>query len=361
MRPAAKPLLSIVHSESPLNAGPSPSVLRRSLVTPTEAFYVRSHGATPHIDLASFRLSVAGMVGRELRLSLEQLKSEFPRRTLAATLQCAGLRRAELSRVAPIPGVAWGTEPIGTAVWSGVALADVLQAAGPLAMAAHVELLGMDDVEVEDGRTAFGGSIELAKAMRPEVLLAWEMNGEPLPPEHGFPLRAVVGGYVAARSVKWLGEVRVQAEPSRNHFQVRDYRFLPAAPGAGGEVEDGFMLSELNVNAVITAPGEGERVPAGATRIQGYAVAGGDRWITHVEVSPDGGRNWHAAALSPGASPWVWRFWDAVVELPAGPRELAVRAWDSAANTQPPEPANLWNVKGYMCNAWHRVRLHVEA
>jgi sulfite oxidase len=210
----------------------------------------------------------------------------------------------------------------------------------------------------KDGRSfGFGGSIPLAKATSPEVLLAYAMNGEPLRPEHGAPLRVVVPGYVGARSVKWVGEIAVQRGPSDNYFQARAYKLFP--PHVDMHTVDwaaGTMLAELPVNSVIASPADGAMVASGQVTVRGYALSGADR-IATVEVSADGGRTWQPAAGVRQASRWSWCLWEHTVDLADGTHELVVRARDSTGNAQPERVAEVWNFKGYVNNAWHRVRV----
>jgi sulfite oxidase len=276
-----------------------------------------------------------------------------------ATLQCAGNRRQDLMEVAPIPGeVPWSAGAIGTAEWSGAPLREVLQAAGVDPGALHAAFTGLDKIEMDDQTFGFGGSIPIEKATSPEVVLAYEMNGKPLTPEHGAPLRVVAPGYIGARSVKWLANIVLQAEPSSNYYQTHAYKiFPPQVDEETADWEKGLMLGELPVNTVICRPTHEGTVSAGPVSVQGYAITGGDRSVERVDVSTDGGETWTTADLQEGSDPWAWRFWEASVNLSPGRYEFVTRAWDSAANTQPALAEQVWNFKGYMDNSWHRVKV----
>ncbi len=355
----------LIRQEEPLNAGPpSNLLLGAGELTPADLFFVRNHGAVPEVDQASFWLTVEGRIRKPFRISLEELR-RLPRVTVAATLQCAGNRRSEMMAVKDIPGeLGWGSEAISTAEWGGVPLREVLNAAGPEPAGRHVEFTGLDETERHGHRFNFGGSIPLDKAQQPEVLLAYEMNGRPLPAVHGGPLRLVVPGYIGARSVKWLSRITVQEEPSENYFQAKAYRLFP--PGIDHDTVDwdsGLMLGSFNVNSLICAPAEGETLPEGPVTVRGWAFAG-ERDVARVDLSVDGGTTWKVADLAPARSRWAWRFWQAVLgpgELHPGENEIICRAWDAAAQTQPESPAHVWNFKGYMNNAWHRVRVTCAA
>ncbi len=199
--------------------------------------------------------------------------------------------------------------------------------------------------------------------MRPEVLLAWEMNGAPLPAVHGGPVRVLVPGYVGARSVKWLQRITALAGPSDNYFQATAYRLLPpgADPSAAGP-GDGISLGPIALNSAILSPADGDSVPPGPATVRGYALAGEDRSVARIDVSADGGRSWQLAELGEHPGEYAWRLWRAAVTIPAsGPAEIVARAWDSTGALQPESAQALWNPKGYANNSWPRVRLHVQA
>lgn len=346
----------IVHQQEPFNAETGPGSLMDP-VTDTGAFYVRGHGRVPEIDPGAWRLRVEGLVQRELSLSLETLREAFVERTVTATLQCAGNRRAGLIAVRDIPGEApWGPGATGTATWTGVALADVVALAGPLRDASDVEFQGADLSSETDIAQLFGGSIPLDKACRPEVLLAWAMNGEPLLPVHGAPLRVVVPGYIGARSVKWLERIELRSEPSSGYFQHVVYRLVPADGTVGPGV--GVPLGLVALNSDVVSPRDGATVTAGPVDVRGYAFAGGDRYVARVDVSIDDGQTWTQAELLDDLGRWAWRHWRITLDLAPGEHEVLVRAWDSSAATQPDDEAGLWNPKGYVNNARPHIRLH---
>ena len=360
MTPYGKREDLVVHGHDPFNAETGLSALGERSLTATDAFYVRGHGPVPEIDAAAWRLRVHGIVERELVLSLSTLREAFREREVTATLQCAGNRRAGLIAIRDIPGEApWGAGATGTAVWTGVALADVLALAAPLPDAAHVGFDGADVSPEAQPPQRFGGSIPIDKASRPEVLLAWAMNGEPLPPVHGAPVRAIVPGYIGARSVKWLERIEVRSEPWSGYFQHVVYRLVPeqGTPGPGV----GMPLGLVALNSDVLSPVAGETVAAGAVEVRGHAFAGGERHVARVDVSIDGGTSWGQAELLEDLGPWAWRQWRATVTLAPGEHEILVRAWDSSAATQPEDEAALWNPKGYVNNARPRVRVRAIA
>jgi sulfite oxidase len=350
----------IVYEDEPFNAETGMASLLEQPITATDAFYVRSHGTVPERDHGAWRLRVDGAVERPLSLSLETLQEAFRERHVTATLQCAGNRRAGLIAIRDIPGEApWGPGATGTAVWSGVALADVLELAGPSAEAAHVGFVGADQCPEAKPAQVFGGSIPLDKAQRPEVLLAWAMNGEPLPAVHGAPLRVVVPGYIGARSVKWLERIELRSEPWAGYFQRVVYRLL--AEDEEPAMDRGIALGLIALNSAVLSPADGATVAAGPVTVSGYAFAGGDRSVQRVDVSTNRGASWSRAELHEDLGRWAWRQWEITLTLQPGEHEILVRAWDSSAATQPEDEAALWNPKGYVNNARPRIRVRVVA
>ena len=352
----------IVQDQQPFNAESPLGMLRQSFVTSEEIFYIRNHGSIPEVDPASYCLTVSGMVERPLDLSLEEIRNEFPEKTITATMQCAGNRRHGLMEAREIPGeTPWGAGAIGNGRWTGVPLREVLMAAGVEEAARHIDFAGLD--EIEDGWSPnFGGSIPLYKGMSPEVLLAYEMNGEALSLEHGSPLRVVVPGYLGARSIKWLSGITLQEAPSGNYFQAYEYKlFPPYTTEHPDDPSEGFALGETPLNAVICDPADGALVRAGHVTLRGYAVVGGGRRIERVDLTSDGGQTWVGAELREGEDhAWAWRFWEATLELDSGEHRIAVRAVDSAADTQPESAASIWNFKGYANNSWHGITVNAR-
>jgi sulfite oxidase len=352
----------IVRGRLPYNAEPPPAVLAGSDITPIDAFYARNHGPIPDIAPQHWRLAVAGRVGRPLTLTYQQLTADFDQHVVVAALACAGNRRAELLRLRPIPEKEpWAHGAISTAEWRGVRLADVLAAARVhQSDGLHVAFEAPDVAQEARPVQPYGSSIPLDKAMSPEVLLAWQMNSEPLPRAHGGPVRVVVPGYIGARSVKWVTAITVQPGPSENYFQSLDYRVLPsdadpdkASPG------EGISLSSLTLNCDILDPTDDDRVPRGRLTIRGYGIAGDGHRVERVDVSLDDGLTWRQADLHPAPSEWSWRPWSLTVDVAPGPLRIAARAWDDTAAVQPESPATLWNPRGYGNNAWARVALNV--
>ena len=287
----------LVHEQEPFNAETGPAALAEGPVTATDAFYVRGHAPVPTIDPLAWRLRVFGAVERELELSLEAMREVFAEREVTATLQCAGNRRAGLMAIREIPGEApWGPGATGTARWAGVALADVLALARPLADAAHVGFDGADVCEEAKPSQRFGGSIPIQKAYRPEVLLAWAMNGEPLPPVHGAPLRVVVPGYIGARSVKWLQGIELRSQPWQGYYQHVVYRLLAEEerPGPGA----GMPLGIVALNSDVLSPADGATVPAGPVEVRGT------RSPAASGTSP--GSTCRSTNSSPGLRPSSW-------------------------------------------------------
>ena len=331
-----------------LNVGQWPDVAADRLISPVGRFFRRNHAAIPDIDAAAWRLELDGLVERPSSYSLAGLTARFPRRTVTATVVCAGLRRAEFLALGPLPGeLPWGPDAASTGEWSGIALADVLRSIGVAERARHVELVGLDRVTRRGQEFGFGGSIDVAKAMSEEVILATHLNGEPLPPAHGFPLRAVVPGWIGARSVKWLGRINLLADPSHNYFQAKAYRVQREVnPADPLNVSKGAAMDGVPLNAVIADPAPGAVVPAGTIRLSGWAIGSECRPLTTIEVATDRTMEWVRAKTLGAGDRWTWSYWEATVPLVPGSHVLLVRASDESG-TMPATVQETWNVKGY--------------
>ena len=351
----------IVHSHEPFNGEPPLARLRANRITAQRDFYVRSHGNVPTVDPGSFVLSVSGLVATPLRLTLDDLHA-FPERTVEAVLQCAGNRRADMLKVRPVLGDPWAAGAIGNAHWTGVALADVLRAAGAdTSPGRHVGFTALDTCRAGDESVPYGVSIPIAKALSPDVLLAFAMNGAPLAPRHGFPLRLVTPGYAGVRSPKWLAAIEVRDAPSPCPMQAEDYKLLPPDITTAEAIDwqRGLTINDLPLNSAICEPASHATLPAGPTAVRGWAMASA-RDIVRVDISADGGRSWTQAALDPDPAQWSWAFWSATIDLASGEHDLVVRAWDCAGQTQPASPDDTWNIKGYLSAAWHHVPVTVR-
>ena len=359
----------IYYEKEPLNGAPPPFLARGEFLTPFGLFYIRCHGNVPELDAVSYRLRLQGLVATPLELSLEELKRDFAAHRVAVTLQCAGNRRDELKQVKDIPGEApWAGNAISHGVWTGVRLADVLAKAGiNQSQAKFVEFIGHDKAEKKD-HPHFGGSVPLVKALALETLLAYELDGQPLPVVHGFPVRAIVPGYLGARSVKWLREINVLDHPSQNLFQAEEYRLHPpSATRHDHDAKKALPMGEMPVTSYICRVHRGHPGGKDPLVVEGYAYVGGGHGVDRVEISEDEGEHWTQAELLPvpqeglqasdeEGGRWSWRFWRAeLMAAERAPIQLIVRAWDTGANTQPGRAEDVWNFKGYGNNAAHHL------
>jgi sulfite oxidase len=331
----------------PVNGAPTPEALATGHITAVEHFFVRNHAAPPALAPAGV-VRVGGLVLRTGSISLTGL----PRTRVEASLQCAGNRRCGLAAHREIPDeLPWTNEAIGNAIWEGVSLAAVLESAGITERdtgGLHVWFTGADVVSGKGKPEAFGASIPFAKAMRPEVIVADTMNGAPLDAHHGAPLRVIVPGYIGARSVKWLTDIRVERVMSTSRFQSA-YSIVSAS---GPQV-----LGALPVNSALALP-DSCTLPSGAQTVRGWAIGSDDAVIERVEVSADGGATWANARLTSPERRFVWRLWEARVTLTRGACELVCRAFDSSGAAQPARAADVWNARGYLNNSWHRVAVY---
>lgn len=332
------------------NAGMPLEALRHDL-TPIGLHYQLIHFDIPPLDAASWRLRIDGLVDRALQLSLDELRA-MPSSTLVVTMECAGNGRAQVSP--RYPSIPWVEEAVSTAQWTGVPLAEVLRAAGLRPQAKQVVFWGADRGIDRGLEHAFARSLVPGEALRADVLLAYAMNGQPLPPQHGFPLRLVVPRWYGMASVKWLERIEAIEGEFDGVQQAHSYHFRKAAG------ERGEPCTRMRVNSLLVPPGipdfyTRERVlTAGRVEISGRAWSGTGP-VTRVELAVDG--EWRDARLEPSPSRFAWQPWRASWDAAPGAHEIACRATDAAGNVQPLEPP--WDVSGFGNNAIQRITVQV--
>lgn len=339
----------IVRNDWPEHWETSIHALDAKFHTPARVFFVRSHMPPPELDADQWRLEVTGLVERPQQLSLADLR-RLPVETRDVTLECAGNGRG-LYALANTSGTQWERGAVGNARWTGVRMATVLERAGVKPEAKHVWLECADRAPLGDV-PPFLRSIPLAKAQR-DVLLAWGMNGAPLPRPHGAPLRAVVPGWFGMASAKWVVKLRVEAEPSPHHFMARSYRYTYP----GDTTTPLPPVETMVVKSLITSPREGESVRADNLLVRGMAWTGGDGTVTGVEVGLAGG-DWVTAKLHDAPVAGTWRRWSVLLTVPTGALKLRARATDSTGATQP--DAARPNAAGYANNSIHEVGIRAS-
>jgi DMSO/TMAO reductase YedYZ molybdopterin-dependent catalytic subunit len=320
-------------------------------VTPVGLHYLLVHYDVPVVDPDTWRLTVRGE--RELTLRLDDLRAR-PAVEIPVTMECAGNGRARLQ---PRPiSQPWLLEAVGTARWGGTPLRPLLEDAGLSESATEILFTGLDR-GVEGGiEQRFQRSVSLDEALRDEVLLAWEMNGAPLPPQHGFPLRLVVPGWYGMTNVKWLTEIEVLDEPFGGYQQAQGYRLRK------DEDDEGVPLNRMAPRSLMVPPGIPEFLTRERTVLAGECLLEGRAWsgqapIESVEVSVDGGSSWAEAELEAAEDRWAWRGWSYRWQAEPGDHVLCSRARDAAGNEQPADPP--WNLGGYANNAVQAVRVTV--
>jgi nitrate reductase (NAD(P)H) len=359
--------------------------------------YVRNHGAVPRVEdseVLDWEFTIEGMVSNPVKLTLRELIQTYEQVTYPITLVCAGNRRKEQNVVRKTKGFSWGAAGVSTALWTGATLSSLLSQAAPQRGAKYVCFEGAD--KLPNGY--YGTSVKLAWAMDPDrgMMVAHKMNGEPLHPDHGKPLRIVIPGQIGGRSVKWLKRIIVTAAPSDNWYHIYDNRVLPMmiSPEDSANLpetwkDERYAIYDLNTNSAICYPAHDERVALtaggeGSYTLKGYAYAGGGKRVSRMEVTLDQGRTWMLATVSypedlyrlaPDGevlyggrldvawreSCFCWCFWELSVPLSrlqdAG--DVMIRAMDDSMMVQPRDM--YWSVLGMMNNPWYRVVIHKEA
>ena len=323
-------------------------------ITPIGLHYLLTHFDIPKVDAASWRLEVGGLVERPVSLSLEQIRAR-PAVEVPVTMECAGNGRVHIEpHVVSQP---WLLEAVGTARWRGVTAASVLEEAGVREGAVEALFTGLDRGIDGGEEQAYERSLLVEMLLEGDALLAYEINGEPLPPQHGAPLRLVVPGWYGMTSVKWLSRITLRDQPFDGYQMRHAYRVRYE------EDEPGEPITTVAPRSLMVPPGIPEfrsrerLVEAGPCEIVGRAWSGAGE-LVGVDVSTDGGGTWAQAELGDAAlGRWAWRSWRFTWDAGPGEHELCCRARDAAGNEQPLEPA--WNLGGYLNNAVQRVSVTV--
>jgi sulfite oxidase len=334
----------------------TPVALLDSFITPVDRFYVRSHLPVPaSLDAQTWKLTVDGDVATPLSLSVADLRA-LPAVTVTVTLECAGNGRAFFTP--PVAGIQWKKGAVGTARWTGARLADILKKAGARSSARFVHMQGAD--KPLGTMPAFVRQVPIDKATHPDTVIAYEMNGQPIPPVHGFPLRAIVPGWEGAYAMKWLTTLRVAEAPSDSFWVATGYRYpvKRVAPGAAVDAKDTAPLTGLVVKSLITTPLEGATLSPGKIPVAGFAWAG-ETEIASVDISTDSGASWKPARLVGELQRYTWRRFEYTFEATQAESHLILsRATDAKGVVQP--AVSHWNPSGYLWNQYDSVRVEVK-
>ncbi|KAG5341582.1 hypothetical protein C0989_009284 [Termitomyces sp. Mn162] len=344
------PDLLKVQGHRPFNAEAPVASLVEFNVTPEDLVYCRNHGPVREFDEETYSISIKGAVDKELQYTIPKLQASFPIVQVVAALQCAGNRRNEMGAIKPVSGVGWDSGVIANCKWGGVRVRDVLAQAGVQPGNAHVCFASHATLCQDD--EYYGASITLEKALDldSDVLLAFEMNDEPLTAEHGGPVRLIVPGYLGARWVKWLDTIIVSPSESPNFYQQRDYKILPPTVTSKDEAKPLWSkypsMTSLPLNSVI---GSITITSPTSLYIKGYAVSNLAN-VAGVDVTTDGGKTWHDARITYQEGKWSWTIWEAELEGVGESGTVECRARDTKGVVQPKE--GIWNLRGVAFNAW---------
>ena len=333
----------------------TPVALLDSFITPNDLFYVRSHLPVPQVDVTAWSLKVGGEVNSPIALSLDEIK-KFPATTVTMTLECAGNGRAFFAPA--LAGIQWEKGAVGTARFTGTRLSEILKKAGPKTTGVNVEMHAAD--RPLGTMPAFVRQVPMAKAMHPDTIIAWDMNGQPIPLPHGSPLRAIIPGWEGAYSVKWLNALNVLTKDSDSFWVATGYRYpnRRVAPGAAVDAKDMEPLTGLVVKSMITTPANGASLAAGKVSVGGFAWAG-ENDITKVDMSIDNGATWQPARLTGEQARFTWRRFEFELNATKPQSYLILsRATDSKGNSQP--AVSQWNPSGYLWNQYDSVRIEVK-
>jgi len=352
----------IVLNNKPLNAEPPPHFLEDN-VTPYKKMFVRNNGIPPvNVDAATWQLTIDGeSAKRSVSLSIADLKKKFKTYTYQVQLECGGNGRAEFNP--PAKGNQWRVGAVSCAEWTGVRLRDVLEHVGLKDDAVYIGYYGADThVSGDPNKVVISRGVPIAKAMEDESLIAWAMNGEDIPPLHGYPLRLITGGWPGSTCGKWLNRIVIRNQvhdgPKMTGMSYRVPAY-PVAPGTKVPAEDMAIIESMPVKSLITSPKSGTLATMGqALEVSGHAWAG-DLVVKAMDVSIDFGATWQPCALKPPRNRLAWQNWSTSVSFPqAGYYEIWARATDENGTMQPMVVPG-WNPRGYLNNACHRVAVKV--
>ena len=353
----------------PYNGEPPKRLVTSKVVTPTELHFVRNHGGIPDIDPDDWELEIDGLVKNPQKVTLAQLKTLFPKITKTCTIQCSGTRRIEQIELYAGEGdeminAPWAEGAIGNAVYTGVSLKHVIKHCGGLVGGGkHLELFGADTYFKQNEVYNYAVSVPWSKVKVNEVLLCWEMNGKPLAKIHGAPVRALVMGYIGARSTKWLYRITALSRPTHAPVQAKEYLYFNQQVGKHNQRPiDGINIQEMPVSSAIMAPlNKQVIIHNGSIACKGWAYSGGGRWPERVELSADGGFSWYAVPAENVSEKhrFAWRTWEYSLPVEVeGWIELVVRCWDNSLNTQPLEIRSAWNWGLHVTSSCHRVKVY---
>ena len=339
-----------VVSDRPLNAE-TPRMALQEKLTPNSLFYVRNHFDIPEADSDTWSLDFGGAVQQAASLSIDDLKA-LPQQSHIIVLECAGNGRINLDPL--VKGTTWGEGAIAQAEFTGVPLFRLLDLVGITESVIEVLFTGADSGNVRTGETtSYARSLPLDFAKHPDILVAWQMNGQPLPPEHGYPLRLLVPKHYGMSSVKWLNRIDLVTEKFEGFFQADDYVYIDSE-----DQKDGTPVEEMRVRSLFASHEDGATMSSGKHQFSGIAWSGLGE-LTEVALSSDAGKTWQNAEIQPADGPYAWARWTLELSLDEpGEHTLLLRASDSSGMQQPLE--QYWNRGGYGNNIAQKLRLTVN-
>lgn len=350
----------IVHSEKPFNAELPNEKIGENSITPNSHFFVRNHLPVPKIDRENYELEIVFGDDKCASLKFSDLVKLFESVEIECAIQCAGNRRSEANTVGVTRGVEWNGGAIANSIWKGVRVRDILnhfEELNPKYKHLHIEAFDSDP------NGPFGTSIPIEKALHEDTILAYEMNGEPIPPDHGFPIRLIAPGYIGIRNIKWVKRITLSEKESQLNWHKRDYRlFSPVDSMENVDFDKRVPVYEAPVQSMILNPFNGDFFdPSGSIELHGFAYSGGGRGIARVEITADRGETWIEAELDKGKQEgkkdYGWTLWKAKLDGEDVKNEICVKAVDIGGNSQPENLTSVWNYRGLLVNSWHCIHL----